>query len=177
MPREQVADVGGCEQIAKLVLISGGSRDYLDPSPAQFHDKLARAGTRLERWQILLREDGFLATDDALADFAVLFDVDRSGEKSIASHADECSDALDRLFEAGFAHGFSECAGVRMIAVHERAIDIEDHSDWSRLLLRLLHLLADRLPARLRLTRADGIITLSDAFVYRCSMPSHNRCY
>src|SRR6185295_20177318 len=93
-------------------------------SGAQY--QLARALQGAKVGKVLLAEDLGTAGDKPLADFALAADADCFGEELVGAHSNQRSYHRKRHVVAGFREGVHPGLRMSVIAVYERAVDIED---------------------------------------------------
>jgi hypothetical protein len=79
-----------------------------------------------------LEEDVGARVADALVRFAVTRQAGGRFDQAIAAHADQLAHACERDLVAEFGESFDPCVRVGIVAIDERAIDVEEHSTESR---------------------------------------------
>ena len=90
------------------------------------------AGQSLHRGQVALPEDLPSALGQALPFRRVLFHADELREHLVATHADEGPHACEGHLVARFGERIHPGERVGVVAVHERAVDIEDDRSQRR---------------------------------------------
>jgi hypothetical protein len=115
------------EQRVHLPRFGGGSDHQAQPLRAQAQDQLARTGQRPQPGQMFAQEQLRAHLIDRFARRGLLVDADGLGEQLVASLADQRPQLLEGDFPAVTGQGLLPGSRVRVIAVDQRAVDIEKY--------------------------------------------------
>jgi hypothetical protein len=124
----QILDLCRFEKGLELLVLGRSSDDGCEAIFANAKYKRARSGEGLEMRQIFLAKNLRPSLRQPPALFTVRFDVRGFGKELVAAHPDQRSYNIERHVVPSFRERVHPGLRVRVIAVYERAVDIENYA-------------------------------------------------
>src|SRR5947209_3454320 len=124
----QVFDMGGLEQTFQFLILCRRCHDRLQSVALYAQYQVARPRYWTQVWQVPGKKNLAATLEEPFALVAVAADADRLGQQLVAAHSDQWSNFFKRHVVASFREGVHPRLRVSVVAVYERAVDVEDYA-------------------------------------------------